>query len=118
MSRDATPSHLYQQLFPRDGADAIGRIIEIVRLRKERFIRGWLSLCAASLKGRGALPAHLFQDPYIPLLRGAMEALARGDAGTFVVIGRGLGERLAQDGVPFAAMVAHLNLLKESCAKI
>src|SRR5262249_49503561 len=42
----------------------------------------------------------------------------RGDAGDFLTFAHALGEQLAEDGVPFAAMVAHLGFLKESCATV
>jgi DNA-binding NtrC family response regulator len=110
-------SNLYVQLFPLDGADGIARLVATLRERKVTFVQEWHRLCASTLGAHRALSKELFQETYVPSLRSAAECLARGDAAGFVSFGANLGERLARAGIPFAAFVAHLAFLKESCAK-
>ena len=110
-------SRLYVQLFPHDGADGIARLIVTLRARKVAFVQEWHRLCASTLGAHRALSKELFQETYVPSLRSAAECLARGDAAGFVSFAGGLGEGLARAGIPFAAFVAHLAFLKESCAK-
>jgi transcriptional regulator with GAF, ATPase, and Fis domain len=110
-------SRFYVQLFPHDGADGIARLIVTLRERKVLFVQEWHRLCASSLGAHRALSKELFQETYVPSLRSAAECLARGDAAGFVSFAGGLGERLARAGIPFAAFVAHIAYLKESCAK-
>src|SRR5690349_21693548 len=63
-------------LFPGDLADSIARIFGTARTRKERITREWSRLCASAL---GRVPATVFRETYVPSLRSATDALARGD---------------------------------------
>jgi two-component system NtrC family response regulator len=114
--REAGWELLFVKLFPADGADGIARLVERVRARKAVMIEEWRRLCVSNLGAHRALSERLFYETYVPCLRSATESLCRGDMDDFVAFAHALGAQLAEDGVPFAAMVAHVGFLKESCA--
>jgi DNA-binding NtrC family response regulator len=117
-ARDYTSGGPYFDLVPSELADAVTALIEAVRARKAQLFAEWHALCLSSVPHDAALLERLFHDLYIPQLRSAFECLARGDAISFVELARVLGEQVAGSDLPFAAFVAHVNFLKEACARM
>ena len=115
--RDHSSGGPYFDLFPASLADTVTSLIEAVRRRKLHLLAEWHALCLSSAPNEAALSERLIHELYIPRLRGAFECLACGEATSFVDITRALGEQVATSGLPFAAFVAHMNLLKETCAR-
>ena len=111
-------SRLSLLLFPLDGADAIARLIGAIKARKDRMIERWCGLAASRLGQHRALSERLFRQTYIPRLRTAIESLARGDRTSFLTFAADFGAQVATAGLPFAVVVAHVNLLKESCVGV
>jgi DNA-binding NtrC family response regulator len=115
--RESTTRYPYFELFPPDGAGEISRLIESIRARKDIMLDEWHALSATNMGAHRAVSEQLFRDTYVPSLRSAVESLARGDADGFALLAGELGEELARAGVSFAAIVAHLNFLKQAAAK-
>src|SRR5262245_45218219 len=105
-------------LFPLDGADAIAPLIGTLRARGESLIARWRELAAARLGPHRTLSEQLFRETYIPGLRAAVESLGRGDRTSFVALAGDFGAQIARAGLPFAVVMAHVNLLKESCLAV
>jgi two-component system NtrC family response regulator len=102
-------------LFPHDAGAAIPRLVAAVRARKTSLAMQWGALSRSRLSARGTPSPTLFHEVYVPHLRRAGDCLARGNGAAFVAFAHGLGAQVATDGMPFAAFVAHVNLLKECC---
>ena len=111
-------NHLSLALFPLDGADAIARLLDAIKARRNGMIEQWHALAASRLGPHRALAEQVFRETYLPGLRTAVEAVARGDTASFVAFAGDFGARVAAAGLPFAVVVAHLNLLKESCVRV
>ena len=111
-------SRLSLVLFPLDGTDAIAQLIGAIKARGHSMIARWRALAASRLGPHRALSEQLFRETYIPGLRAAIEALARGDRTSFVAFAGDFGAQVAAAGLPFAVVVAHMNLLKESCVGV
>src|SRR5712691_347280 len=111
-------SRLSPVLFPLDGADAIAQLMGAIKARGHSMIARWRALAASRLGPHRALSEQLFRETYIPGLRAAIEALARGDRTSFVAFAGDFGAQVAAAGLPFAVVVAHVNLPKESCVGV
>ena len=111
-------NHLSLALFPLDGVDAIARLLDAIKARRNSMIEQWHALSASRLGPHRALAEQVFRETYLPGLRTAVEAVARGDTASFVAFAGDFGARVAAAGLPFAVVVAHLNLLKESCVRV
>jgi transcriptional regulator with AAA-type ATPase domain len=111
-------SRLSLVLFPLDGTDAIAQLIGAIKARGHSMIARWRALAASRLGPHRALSEQLFRETYIPGLRAAIEALARGDRTSFVAFAGDFGAQVAAAGLPFAVVVAHMSLLKESCVGV
>ena len=107
----------YLHPFSPEAADEIGRLIERLRHREPAVREQWYSLCHAVDDSEHSLWTHLLDEIYVPRCRSAMECLARGDPGGFMMLGRSLGADLADAGLPFAVVVAHASFLKDGCAR-
>src|SRR5262249_42958287 len=105
----------YDDLFAPDGSEAITQLIAAIRERRARLAREWQTLSRARLSARGTPSVQLFYEVYVPRLRGAADCLPPGDGAAFVEFAHGIGAGVAATGMPFTALVAHVNLLKESC---
>ena len=114
----AAAEALYVKLFPQDSGEAVARLIEENHEKEPRIIEEWYALCASSFGAHQALSERVFREVYVPSLRYAYLCLWRRDAAAFASFGRSLGEQLARVGVPFAAYVAYLHLLRRSYAKV
>jgi transcriptional regulator with PAS, ATPase and Fis domain len=102
-------------LFPHDGRDAILQLIATLRERRAIVIAQWQALAPARLSSRGTPSAARLREIYVPYLRRAESHLLRGDGTAFVAFAHALGACVADDGMPFAGLVAHVSLLHESC---
>ena len=117
-SAPAAPDASSLILFPLDGADAIARLIRTLKARKESMIALWRELAEVRLGPHRTLSEQLFRETYIPGLRTAIESLARGDRTSFVALAADFGAQVERAGLPFAVVMAHVNLLKESCVSV
>jgi two-component system response regulator GlrR len=102
-------------LFPHDGHDALLDVIAALRERKPAIVAHWQALAPARLSPRGTPAPARFHEIYVPHLRRAEAHLCRDDAAAFVDFAHALGACVADDGMPFAGLVAHVSLLHESC---
>jgi DNA-binding NtrC family response regulator len=105
----------YLQLFPQSDVATIAWVVETIRAERVALLDRWHARYAARFGADLVLSDALFQETYVPYLREAIVRIAGGDAEGFVGFAALLGAQLARSGVPFAVMVAHLQLLKESC---
>jgi len=108
----------YLKLFPQEDVETVARVVETIRTQRMRFVERWHERCALQFGARYQYSDQLFQESYVPYLRGAVVRISGGDAEGFVTFAAILGEHLAKSGVPFAVLVAHLQLLKESALEI
>src|SRR5262249_51449483 len=108
---------LYFNSFLDDGADAVDRLIQAIRARKDHVVQQWHTLYSSRFGAHRAISEQLFQETWGPNLRTAVLYVIRGDTRGFISFAASVGEQLATDEIPFAAMVSHLNLWKESCAR-
>lgn len=107
----------YLALFLNDGPEAVDRLIQAIQTRKGQVVQEWHMLYSSRFGAHHAISEKFFQEVYGPNLRAAAMCIVQGDAAGFVSLATELGEQLARAGLPFAAMVSHLSLWKESCAK-
>jgi transcriptional regulator with GAF, ATPase, and Fis domain len=105
------------QPLSRDLADDIGRLIERLRAREPAVTAQWHARCVSHDSADHVFWTRLLEEVYVPRCRSAFECLARGDIAGFSECGRALGEDLADEGIPFAVVVAHASFLKDGCAK-
>jgi len=116
---DATPgAQSYLRLFTAEDIEILRHVIESVSSRREEFVQLWHDLYVSRFAGGPAISDRLFHQAYVPDLRTAVLRLGFGDSDGFVSFAGALGDHLARAGVPFAVLVAQLNLLKESCLHI
>ena len=94
---------------------AVDQLQEALRVRRRGIFEQWQTLYRTHFGPHRALPEPLLEDTYVPLMGGALSCMARGDVTGFTDMAGALGDEMARVGVPFVAVVAHLNLLKESC---
>jgi two-component system NtrC family response regulator len=102
-------------LFPHDGHDAILELVVALRERKSAVVAHWQALAPTRLSPRATPSAPRFRERDVANLRRAEYHLCRGDAAAFVAFAHGLGACVADEGMPFAGLVAHVSLLHESC---
>jgi len=107
----------YLRPLSRDLADDIGRLIERLRAREPEVTAQWHSRCVSHGSVDHVFWTRLLDEVYVPRCRSAFECLARGDIAGFSACARALGEDLADEGIPFAVVVAHASFLKDGCAK-
>jgi DNA-binding NtrC family response regulator len=117
-SPEHTTVQLYLKSFPPDEVEALERIVDVIRTNKDSFVQQWRELCASLFGAHLGCPEQLFQERYVPYLRSAVLRLSDGDGESFWAFSGILGEHLAAADVPFSVLVAHLNLLKESCVSV
>src|SRR5262249_33898412 len=116
--REPPPAHLFLRYFPDAEIEAIARIVAEIAARKEAFIEQWKELYASSFGAHHENSNLLFPETYVPHLRTPGLRLAAGDPDGFAQFAALLGEQLADGGTPFAILVAHLSLLKQSCVRV
>src|SRR4029450_7865863 len=112
---DARLGGLCLGLFPDGGRDAILQLILELRARRKAVIAQWQTLAPARLSSRGMPTPARLRETYVAHLRRAESHLLRGDGAAFVAFAHALGACVADDGMPFAGLVAHVSLLHESC---
>ncbi len=109
------PESACLELFPHDAHGDIARVIAAIRERRAEVVAHWQTLAPARLHPNGTPSPSRFHEIYVPHLRRAESHLQRGDAPAFVAFAHALGACVADDGMPFAGLVAHVSLLHESC---
>jgi transcriptional regulator with AAA-type ATPase domain len=116
--REPPPAHRFLRYFPDAEVEAIAAIVTEIASRKAEFIEQWKDLYASTFGPHRECSDLLFRDTYVPHLRSAVLRLAGGDPDGFVQFATLLGEQLADGGTSFALLVAHLDLLKQSCVRL
>jgi DNA-binding NtrC family response regulator len=111
-------AELYARLFAAGDIDAIDRVVDTIRARRATFVRCWRHLYEERLGVHRECAIEVFQATYVPHLRSAVLRVAGGDVAGFMTFAALLGAQVADAGVPFGVMVAHLNLLRESCLRV
>ena len=117
-SSDTEAAQLYLKFFGAEEIEMIGQLIAVVHLHRESFLQQWRELYASMFGAHLACSEQLFHETYVPYLRSAVLRLGEGDAEGFSGFSAILGQHLAANAVPFSVLVAHLNLLKESCIAV
>ncbi len=112
------PAHHDVKFFLPDEVEVVVQLIALIRAHKDTFVQQWRELCASLFRSHLGAAEQLFQEMYVPDLRSAVLRLGGGDAEGFAAFSAILGQHLAAADVPFAALVTHLNVLKESCVSV
>ncbi len=117
-SSDTEAAQLHLKFFRAEEVELIGQLITVIRSHRESFLQQWRELYASMFGAHLACSEQLFHETYVPYLRSAVLRLGDGDAEGFSGFSAILGQHLAANAVPFSVLVAHLNLLKESCIAV
>ena len=117
-STDTEAARLYLKFFHAEEVEMIRQLIAVVRSHRELFLQQWRELYASMFGAHLGCSEQLFHETYVPYLRSAVLRLGEGDAEGFSAFSAILGQHLAANAVPFSVLVAHLNLLKESCIAV
>ena len=117
-SSDTEAAQLYLKFFRADEVEMIRQVVAVVRSHRELFLQQWRELYASMFGAHLGCSEQLFHETYVPYLRSAVLRLGEGDAEGFSGFSAILGQHLAGNAVPFSVLVAHLNLLKESCIAV
>jgi len=115
---DATGGAVYFHLLSEQELRTLHPLLVALGQAREQVLRDWYQLYQAHLSGARFLSESEFRSFYGPDLDATTFALAAGDFDTFVGEIRGVGDRLADRGVPFAEVVASIHFFEQAAARV